>query len=32
MEMYINLMSEMEMFTLSFIVVKYDMGVLTYPG
>ena len=30
--MYWYLMSEMTMFTCSFIVVKYDVGLLAYPG
>ena len=32
MHMYLNLMLEMEIFTLGFIVVKSDVGVMTSPG
>ena len=32
MHMYLALMSEMALFTCSLVVVKYDLGILTYPG
>ena len=32
MQMYHDLMSEMTLLTRSFMVVKSDVGVLTYPG
>ena len=32
MHMYLNLMSEMALFTCSLIVVNSDVGVLTSPG
>ena len=32
MHMYLDLMSDMETFTWSFMVVNYDVGVLTSPG
>ena len=30
--MYLNLTSEMVLLTWSFMVVKSDVGVMTYPG
>ena len=32
MHMYLDLTSEMALLTWSFMVVKSDVGVLTYPG
>ena len=32
MHMYLDVTSEMALFTWSFVVVKYDVGVMTSPG